>query len=262
MSSISRTPSIYQILHIESGKVYVGSAINPHQRWIEHKSRLANNIHNSRHLQNAWNKYGAHAFVFEILEPVLFIEDLVAREQYWLDKTHAADPRYGYNMSPTAASVSGYKHSEATRTKSSAVKRALSADPVVRARLIEQSREYWSRPDSREKMRAQKQQHATNPETRAKMAAAQREIAKRPGVRERMSERSRAVMASPERRARAADVASTQTYILTDPNGATYEIRNLKAFCEAHGLVCRCLHYVMQGVRATHKGWRCQRKES
>ena len=260
MSIISRTPSIYQIRYIVSGKVYIGSATNPHRRWIEHKSRLGCKTHSSRHLQSAWDKYGELEFVFEIVEPVLFVEDLVAREQYWIDKMKAANPAYGYNMAPLAMSVSGYKHSEETRARASAKKRDMSAQPEVRSRLINQSREYWSKPDSREKMRIKKQRDAANSEIRARMSAAQRARAENPDVRAMLANQARKAMEDPERRRRASDVASNQIYILVDPTGTLHEVRNLKAFCQKHGLVRRCLDYVMQGIRRQHKGWTCRRK--
>mgnify|MGYP001617485807 CR=1 FL=1 len=104
MSSISQTPSIYQIRHIASGKVYVGSAINPRDRWKNHRVLLRNGKHHSIHLQRAWNKYNEVAFIFEIIEPVLFIEDLIAREQYWIDTLKASTQKHGYNITPTAGS--------------------------------------------------------------------------------------------------------------------------------------------------------------
>src|SRR5438128_6005641 len=57
MSSIPKVPAIYQIRHTESGKVYVGSAINPRQRWGMHLKDLRKGAHHSRYLQRAWIKY-------------------------------------------------------------------------------------------------------------------------------------------------------------------------------------------------------------
>jgi group I intron endonuclease len=261
MSTISRTPSIYQIRHVDSGRVYVGSATNPRRRWSAHRSKLSRGLHDSPYLQSAWSKYGESAFVFEIIEPVLFVEDLVTREQYWIDQLHAADKHYGFNMSPTAGSTIGIKRTDETRARLSAAKRAEFSEPNARARLAKQSRDYWSKPESREKNRIKKQKDAVNPEIRAKMSAAQRANAAKPGVRERLSRQARAYFAAnPAARIRASEYASVRTYILTDPDGNVYEIRNLTAFCRERGLTPRCFAYILHGDSTHHKGWTCRYK--
>jgi len=78
---------IYAIVHIKSGRHYIGSSRNIYHRWRIHKSELRRGVSNSRYLQNAWNKYGEAAFHFKVIEACL--KDpimLVAREQYWIDK--------------------------------------------------------------------------------------------------------------------------------------------------------------------------------
>lgn len=56
---------IYQIRHLESGKVYIGSTDNFVRRMREHKHALEKNKHINEHLQNAWNKFGDIYFAFE-----------------------------------------------------------------------------------------------------------------------------------------------------------------------------------------------------
>jgi hypothetical protein len=50
---------IYQIRNKANGHRYVGSSNNIQERWHKHISDLNRNKHHSRHLQNAWNKYGS-----------------------------------------------------------------------------------------------------------------------------------------------------------------------------------------------------------
>ena len=50
---------IYSIVHIVSGKPYIGSALDSEKRWSEHKHDLIYNCHDNQRLQNAWNKYGS-----------------------------------------------------------------------------------------------------------------------------------------------------------------------------------------------------------
>jgi len=54
----------YLIVCNPNGKWYVGSSVNVKKRWSEHRYDLNKNQHPNRHLQNAWNKYGASAFSF------------------------------------------------------------------------------------------------------------------------------------------------------------------------------------------------------
>jgi group I intron endonuclease len=98
---------IYRIINKLDGKVYIGSAVNLKCRKNEHYRRLVNNKHHSNHLQNAWNKYGKDNFNFEVIEYVDIIENLIQREQYWMDFYISYDDKYGYNMRPKAESPLG-----------------------------------------------------------------------------------------------------------------------------------------------------------
>jgi group I intron endonuclease len=116
----SRRSGIYRIRHLVSGKVYVGSAKNIRSRWHHHRSDLALKKHHCISLQRAWDKSGCAAFVFEVVEYVDDLGQLITREQFHIDQQRATDPRRGYNLSPTAGSRLGTVHSEATRAKLSA----------------------------------------------------------------------------------------------------------------------------------------------
>jgi len=121
---------VYQIKNLVSGKLSIGSAAGKEGldgRWRQHKSQLRRLIHHSFHLQNAWNKYKADAFVFEILEecePQLCIE----REQYYLNTilfANCKDNRFdklGYNICRLAKSALGVKRSATAKAKISASK--------------------------------------------------------------------------------------------------------------------------------------------
>lgn len=219
MASISRTPSIYQIRHIASGKVYVGSAINPRKRWKEHSGLLRRGIHHSLHLQSAWGKYGEAAFVFEIIEPVLFVEDLIVREQYWIDALRASEPANGYNMTPLAGSTLGTKRTDETRARiADAVKaqwkndpavrermtalgKARAADPAMGANISAKAKARWADPEVRERMSEQGKVRCADPLWRK--GASERGIARYtdPAARVKVSERTKAQFADPVQRA-------------------------------------------------------------
>ena len=73
---------IYQIINLINEKIYIGSAIKFRKRWNLHKLQLRKNIHENRHLQAAWNKYGEESFSFEILEYVEKQFLLLIEQQY------------------------------------------------------------------------------------------------------------------------------------------------------------------------------------
>lgn len=89
---------IYAIRCIPTGKIYVGSSVNMHQRWYHHKWRLQKGIHHCPYLQRAWDKYGESCFEFTIIELVLPIDAcLFDAEQKWIKKLGASNYRKGFN---------------------------------------------------------------------------------------------------------------------------------------------------------------------
>lgn len=109
---------IYKILNLVNNKFYIGSALNINSRFNIHKCLLRKNKHHSRHLQSAWNKYGETNFEFKILE-YCEKDNLLKREQFWLDETKCYDREFGYNCNPNAESPLGLKHSEYSNLKNS-----------------------------------------------------------------------------------------------------------------------------------------------
>ena len=91
---------IYQILCLPTSKSYVGSSVDIHKRWSQHKHQLRNKRHGNTYLQNAWNKYGEDQFVFKILEIVTPVtkENLEAREDFWIDSINSMSTGGGYNL--------------------------------------------------------------------------------------------------------------------------------------------------------------------
>jgi group I intron endonuclease len=105
---------VYQITNTVNGHRYIGSAVNFKKRWDVHRRSLSKGNHHSSYLQRAWNKYGSDCFEFSVIEncekPIL-----IQREQFYMDTWHPE-----YNVSPTAGSPLGTKHSEETKKKVSA----------------------------------------------------------------------------------------------------------------------------------------------
>ena len=89
---------IYGVVHIESGKTYVGRTIcKPTKRFREHRCMLRNDRHSSFQVQADWNLYGASAFRFDILQDLgdnVSKERLSEAEQRWIDRMNESGLLY------------------------------------------------------------------------------------------------------------------------------------------------------------------------
>jgi predicted GIY-YIG superfamily endonuclease len=108
---------IYIIRNLKTKKVYIGSAKNIKQRLHEHNSMLRRNKHHSKYLQNVYNK-NTDFLLFAIIEECK-TENLIKREQYWLNFFQSFKKENGYNSVPTAYSSLGRKFSQGTKDKMS-----------------------------------------------------------------------------------------------------------------------------------------------
>ena len=98
---------VYVIEQIGSDRYYIGSSKAIRNRWYQHKRELKLGSHHSRFLQNAWDKYGADAFKFWVLEECQEGE-LIEKEQQYLDVFKPV-----FNVCPTADSPSGVSKARA-----------------------------------------------------------------------------------------------------------------------------------------------------
>lgn len=81
-----RIGGVYFIECISTRKMYIGSSVNLITRLECHRSELRGNYHGNRYLQRAFNKYGENNFIIGILEKVDKAEELLNREQYYINK--------------------------------------------------------------------------------------------------------------------------------------------------------------------------------
>lgn len=93
---------IYKIFNIINNHFYIGSTLDIHRRWLQHKRNLKNNIHYNTHLQRAWNKYGENNFDFIIEKDMSFsnLKEILNEEQKLLDIYFRKE--YCYNTSKSA----------------------------------------------------------------------------------------------------------------------------------------------------------------
>jgi group I intron endonuclease len=172
---------IYRITCTANGKIYIGSAISLKVRRQHHWNRLKAKAHGNRHLQNAWNKHGPDAFTWDVIEFVA-TEQLIDREQHFIDQFDSCNPRLGFNISPTAGSCLGCKHTDEGKARKSAAlkgkKKSPEAVEKVRLALLGKPGKPWTE------------------ETRAKACAAMKGVKRSPEACQRMRE---ARLARPKR---------------------------------------------------------------
>jgi hypothetical protein len=110
-------PGIYAIINHINGKFYIGSTVDLNRRKTMHFSTLRHGRHHSRHLQNAWDKYGEINFVFEILEEC-WVSKLDELEQWYVNVTRCYLRDIGYNVSKhTRVPRISFKHGRSPRAK-------------------------------------------------------------------------------------------------------------------------------------------------
>lgn len=221
MESIPHASGIYQILCVSTGKIYIGSARDIGVRWQKHRGDLEHGKHQNRHLQKAWQKYGADAFQFTVIE-LVFEVCLLEREQYWLDRLQPFRNR-GFNICTRAGSSLGVKRSDEYKAKLSELARARMADPERRAAVSRVHKGKTISDKHKETARAWRVERNKLPESRAVTAA-----------------------------------AHALDYIVTAPDGVEYHVHNLTQFCIPRGLNRSAMCRVAKGKAAHHKGWKCR----
>jgi group I intron endonuclease len=116
---------IYEILHLETGRCYVGSSVSYAARWRTHRHDLRKGRHHSPALQDAWNRYGEDAFVFHVLEHCAD-DQLILRERFWGARLDCC-----FNLVPPG-SKGGPKPADFAKTMSLATKGKPRTDPQKR----------------------------------------------------------------------------------------------------------------------------------
>lgn len=134
---------IYAIEHTDSGRMYIGSAVNFGARWRVHLCLLRKGKHHSTHLQSAWDKYGEAAFLFKKLV-VCSKENMLMYEQRLIDGYRVFESKFGFNGRRNASSQLGMVHSEEARAKI----RAKRATQV----FSQETKDLWSKNKTGRKM--------------------------------------------------------------------------------------------------------------
>lgn len=240
MTSLPNASGIYKITCTVTGKIYIGSSVNIRKRWNAHRSYLNRNVHPNPSLQNAWNKYGEFGFIFELLEEVQ-PEELITREQYWLDMLKPYVDNGGFNVALYASAPSkGMVVSQETRGK---------------LRLV-----HLGKPKSAEAVRKlsnARQGMKLSDETRRKISESKKGTQVSPETKDKLSRIRKGKTLPRESIEKARKTRERECYI-TSPNGETWQLKGLKEFCKNHSLNYVVMCRVASGKQDSHKGWKCR----
>jgi group I intron endonuclease len=235
MPSIPHIPGIYQICCTPTAQVYIGGTKNLYRRWIDHRKTLRNGVHINGLLQEAWNLYGEHSFVFHILEFVA-LDAIHAREQYWIDANDACNRSCGFNIAPQAGTSYGVVYSpEACEHVS--IARSAPIDGFIA-------------PDGTlttiTHMRSFCREHGLKSTSMYALALG-KQVQHR-GWRHRNATQPVGRGFKHEWRG------------FIDPHGTPVPpFRSLGEFCAIHGLNRTTMRKVYLGIQHAHRGWTCQR---
>lgn len=123
---------IYGIFNTVNGKVLVGSSVHLKTRWKQHRNDAQKGVHTNPHFQAAWNKYGMDAFEFRVLE-IIGNQNMVAREDYWINYHHSLDGRFGYNLQNASQTII----TDACRANHSKSQKGIRKTPAWRKKIGE-----------------------------------------------------------------------------------------------------------------------------
>lgn len=237
---------IYGLKCTVTGKWLVGSSIRCRNRCRTHLNKLVRGKHVNRYLQAAWQKYGAEAFEFMLLEECAE-SDLKAREQWWINNLQSHLGKYGYNIAAAVRQdipAEGMSKiikahwgglTEKQRAKRDAHKRTREG----RARLRQNAVDLWADPEYRElmstKVSATMIELCKDPKVRKLRTEASNGYWSTNAAREKMSARMRAQWAklSPEERSKRSKVKPRETTRFVTLKGVT---KSLKEWVALSGL--------------------------
>ena len=286
----SKESGIYKATCTTNGKFYIGSCANFKKRIYQHEYSLNNGNHGNLKFQNNWNKYGAAAFVWEILEIMPNSTELERqlREQWYLDTLWCESI---LNIRKTTDKVT-YRKSVGEEVREAQRQRA-KTDPRVVATQFKpghkalkgkenplfgrpganlgkplseghkkkigeankkKTKEVWQRPGHTEKMSlAHKGQHSS--------IATEFKSGKEHPYYGKTSPMKGKKHSDEFKKNRSESLKKKIDNIcLVAPNGEIYhEIHGIGEFAEKHGLNSYYLSLLIRGMKKSYKGWTCSK---
>lgn len=167
---------IYKISSVsKTDHFYIGSAINFKNRRRQHFNELKRNNHWNKKLQRHCNKYGINDLVMTVLELVSEKENLINREQHYIDSLNPY-----FNICKTAGNTLGVKRTPEERQKISEKRKGTKLTDEHKNKISEGLKTAQRKPcvykpyPSNRKPTRNRLGVKISEETRAKMQAAQK----------------------------------------------------------------------------------------
>lgn len=182
-------PGVYSIYNTATDMMYIGSATNLKNRYKIHCTELKCGRHGNDKMQKAYNKYGANSFEFHIVLVAGPKDDIVEKEQVYMDLCKSYVRHYGYNLKPKARNMSGYRHRAEIKKQISTTLKGRVFSPETKQKLAKASKDYMcSNPEVKQKLIAARLKAGYSEDTRAKMSLAKKND---PNLRQRLKEQGK-----------------------------------------------------------------------
>lgn len=228
--------AVYRVFSSKNNRSYIGSSNHANHRRDQHFYGLRHGNHPSKMMLDDFSFYGESSFIFQILEHIDDPNNLLKREQWWIDTLHPE-----YNLAPfTDNHLPKYIPDDIIKTKISKTVKELWQDPIYREKHCKPRK--WKNgipnrkgvilsDETKDKIR-QASLGKNNPnygkprteETKRKQSLSHTKPNKYPGA--------------------------------ISPDGTIYApINNMSAFCREHDLGVSEMISVMHQRRKAHKGW-------
>jgi group I intron endonuclease len=220
------TCGIYVIRNTTNGNLYVGSSVNIEQRKRYHFNYLKRNVHDSQHLQHAYNKYGKDAFELETMI-TCHPDNLIWYEQQFIDGWHPE-----YNIRKIANSNVGIKL------------------PSMCGRYVSS--------ETREKLRQSKLGIPRSDETKRKLSEAHKGKPLSEEHKKKLSISGHKKRNSKEQNHKISVAHMKHKVDLVSPDGIVYhDVVNIKQFSKSMGYKSHGSFYdMLKGNRKMAYGWR------
>lgn len=120
MEDINKT-GVYKIVNTLTGEFYIGSTgVSFDTRYKSHLYELKNNRHGNHNLQRIYNEHGEGIFKLEIVEIIEDREEIIKREQFYIDQGTNYNIAQKVEMPPLGPSWNkGLEFSEESKQKMS-----------------------------------------------------------------------------------------------------------------------------------------------